>query len=159
MKTLSIADIVDLLRDAKSKNQRAKLLKTHDCPALRGILRMNLDTTLVMALPDGAPPYKSAEDEGFEGTSLKATYKQWYLFVQELSPQVKQYKREQIFIDMLESLNPKEAEILIAAKDRKLDLGVTKKLVNEVFPNLIRSEVKANGKKESTSKNADTSHS
>lgn len=159
MKSLSIAEIVDLLKKAKSKNERAELLKAHDSPTLRGLLRMNLDSSLVLALPDGVPPYKPASEEGFEGTSLKATHKQWYLFVQELSPQVKQYKREQIFIDMLESLIPQEAEILIAAKDCKLELGVTKKLVNEVFPGLIRSEVKLNGKKEPTSKNSDTSNS
>jgi hypothetical protein len=158
MKRLSVAEIVDLLKKAKTKNERAELLKTHDCPTLRGLLRMNLDTSLVLALPEGAPPYKPASDEGFDGASLRATHKLWYLFVEELSPQVKQYKREQIFIEMLESLIPQEAEILIEAKDRKLDLGVTKKLVNEVFPGLIRSEVKSNGKKESTSKNANTSH-
>lgn len=65
---------------------------------------------------------------------------------------MKQTKRESLFINLLESLDPKEAKILIDAKDKKLDLGLTKKVIDEVFPGLIRAEGITNGKKEQSAK-------
>jgi hypothetical protein len=45
-----------------------------------------------------------------------------------------------LFINMLESLHPKDAELIIAAKDKKLPKGITKKVVNLAFPRLIEDE-------------------
>jgi len=43
-----------------------------------------------------------------------------------------------MFIDMLEGIHPKDAELLILMKDKKsLAKGITKKLVEEAFPKLI----------------------
>jgi hypothetical protein len=50
-----------------------------------------------------------------------------------------QIKRESLFMQLLESVNPKDAELFIAAKDKSMKFkGITKKLVMETFPNLIR---------------------
>jgi len=39
----------------------------------------------------------------------------------------------------LESLNGEEAELVIAAKDKSLKYkGITKKLIQDTFPNLIK---------------------
>ena len=44
-----------------------------------------------------------------------------------------------MFINLLESLHAEEAEMLIKAKDKKLKItGITKKLVSDTFPNLIK---------------------
>lgn len=152
MSSLSIAEIVDRLKQARTKIERVEILKNNDCVALRGLLRMNYDSSLKLALPDGEPPYKkSTQPVGFGETTLKATAKSWYVFSKDLAPGVKQSKRESLFISLLESLDAKEAQILVSAKDQKLDLGLTKKVIDEVFPGLIRSEsVKHGSKKEST---------
>jgi hypothetical protein len=155
MSSLSVAEVVQLLKSAKTKNDRTEILKSHDSPALRGILRMNYDTSLVLALPDGKPPYKPlAVPQGFGQTTLKVSAKGWYVFSKENAPNLRQSKRESMFISLLEALDPVEAEILLAAKDRKLDLGLTKKAIDEVFPGLIKSEGKTNGKKEQSAKAA-----
>lgn len=154
MSSLSIAEIVGKLKSAKTKTERIDILKNNDCAALRGIIRMNFDESLVLALPAGRPPFKQATvPDGFGKTSLKASAKGWYVFIQELSPNVKQSRRESIFIQLLESLDKSEAEILVQAKDRKLDLGLTKKAINEVFPGLIKSESSKDGSKKESSKN------
>jgi hypothetical protein len=47
---------------------------------------------------------------------------------------------EQMLIRMLEVIDPKDAELVIAVKDKKLTgryRGLTKKLVQETFPTLI----------------------
>jgi Family of unknown function (DUF6433) len=155
MSSLTIAEICDKLQSAKTKTERIEILKRNDTPALRGILRMNYDHSLVLALPEGTPPYKkSVRPVGFGDSTLKTSCRGWYVFVKEAAPEMKQSKRESLFISLLESLDPKEAEILLGAKDRKLDLGLTKKVIDEVFPGLIRSEGKSNGKKEQSTKTA-----
>jgi Family of unknown function (DUF6433) len=149
--SLTIAEIVGKLKRAKTKNERVQILKDNDCAALRGIIRMNFDESLALSLPKGRPPFKSTTvPDGFAKTTLKASAKGWYVFVKELSPNVKQSNREAMFIQLLESLDKSEAEILLSAKDGELDLGLTKKAINEVFPGLIKSEgSKDGGKKES----------
>ena len=158
MSGLSLGEVVEKLKEAKTKNERVKLLKENDCAALRGIIRMNFDSSLVLSLPKGRPPYRKLDvPNGFGETTLKASASGWYVFVKELSPNLRQSKRESIFIQLLESLDQREAEILLSAKDRELDLGITKKVVSEVFPDLIKFESNKNGiKKESTKNTSDT---
>ena len=45
-------------------------------------------------------------------------------------------KRETLFIGLLESIDPEDAKVLLAAKDKKLK-GITAAIVNEAFPGLI----------------------
>ena len=155
--SLAISEVCDRLKAAKTKTERIQILKNNDNPALRGLLRMNYDASLVLALPEGEPPYqKSTKPAGFGNTTLKASVRGWYVFVKELSPNVRQSKRESLFINLIESLDSKEAQILLDAKDRKLDLGLTKKVIDEVFPGLIKSEGKSNGKKDTSTKSSTT---
>ena len=51
-------------------------------------------------------------------------------------------KRESMFIEVLESLHKNEAELVLAMKDKKLTgryKGVTLKLVQDTFPDLIKT--------------------
>jgi hypothetical protein len=153
MSSLSIAEIVGKLKSAKTKTERIEILKNNDCAALRGIIRMNFDESLVLALPNGRPPFKQAiVPDGFGKTTLKSSAKGWYVFIESLSPNIKQSKRELMFIQLLESLDKSESEILVQAKERNLDLGLTKKAINEVFPGLIKSEGSKDGSKKESSK-------
>ena len=49
-------------------------------------------------------------------------------------------KREQIFIGVLEAVHPKDAELMLGMINKKSIKGVTKKVVEEAFPNLIVSK-------------------
>lgn len=158
MSSLTVAEIVVKLKGAKTKTERVQILKDNDCAALRGIIRMNFDESLTLSLPKGRPPFKVAEvPDGFAKTTLKSSAKGWYVFVKDLSPGIKQSKRETMFIQLLESLDKSEAEILLSAKDRSLDLGITKKVINEVFPGLIKSEGTKDGSKKESAKADSTS--
>jgi hypothetical protein len=49
-------------------------------------------------------------------------------------------KREMMFIRMLESIHPEDAKIVVAMLTRKLPTkGLTKALVKEAFPKLLRN--------------------
>lgn len=76
-------------------------------------------------LPEGTPPYK--EDPapiGMSPARFINEVKKFYLFCRaDLTP----IKRETIFIQLLESIHPDEAKVLIAIKDQNL---------TELYPNL-----------------------
>jgi len=89
-------------------------------------------------LPEGTPPYKPlVEGSDVEG-QFYAELRRLYLFVQGDQPaqrNLKQTRREQLFIGLLESIDPKDAKLLIGMKDGKLPFkGITKKLTMEAFP-------------------------
>ena len=127
---------------AKINTKVAKIeyLKKADCPALKDILRINFDDTIVSLLPKGAPPYKKDNmPDGVNYTSLNRQMQKFAYFFKGKFTEMNQIKREKIFAEVLEGINPNDAEVLIAAKDKNLKYkGITKKLVMDAFPNLIR---------------------
>lgn len=51
------------------------------------------------------------------------------------------FKKEKILIGILESIHTKDADIIIAAKDKKLNKlysKITKNLVEKTFPSLVK---------------------
>jgi hypothetical protein len=140
-----IGEIIAMLKSAKTKNERAKILKDNDSLPLQTILRLNFDSKINFDLPKGFPPgYKaSAKPDGFSNVTLKVAIKGFYMFVKTSSPTLRQPKRETLFLQLLEQLDNQEAKVLVNAKDKKLDAGLTRKLVDEVFPGLLSTEVKS----------------
>jgi hypothetical protein len=122
------------------REERIKFLQKNKSPGLTDILRINYDDSIVSVLPLGAPSYKQDDaPKGYEYTILNKAYTQFkYFFKGPVSNGMKPLKREGLFLNLLESLNPEEAELLIAAKDKKMKAkGITKRLVNDTFPGLL----------------------
>ena len=126
---------------AKAKNKKEKkevLLKHGNNGALREILKYTYDPNIKFLLPPGNPPYKSVVDETENPTYLYGLVRKLYLFIEGGNPNLKSQRREYLFIELLESVHPKEAEILLQMKDKKLKCnGLTYNLVKETFPKLI----------------------
>ena len=122
------------------REERIKFLRLNKSPGLTDILRIQYDESIVSVLPLGAPSYKQDDaPKGYEYTILNKAYTQFkYFFKGPVSSGMKPLKREGLFLNLLESLNPEEAELLIAAKDKKMkSKGITKRLVNDTFPGLL----------------------
>jgi|TARA_B100001059_G_C17758159_1_gene541171 hypothetical protein len=122
------------------REERIKFLRLNKSPGLTDILRIQYDDSIVSVLPLGAPSYKQDDaPKGYEYTILNKAYTQFkYFFKGPVSSGMKPLKREGLFLNLLESLNPEEAELLIAAKDKKMkSKGITKRLVNDTFPGLL----------------------
>jgi hypothetical protein len=126
---------------AKAKNKKEKkevLLKHGNNGALREILKYTYDPNIKFLLPPGNPPYKSVVDETENPTYLYGLVRKLYLFIEGGNPNLKSQRREYLFIELLESVHPKEAELLLQMKDKKLKCnGLTYNLVKETFPKLI----------------------
>lgn len=138
---LSISEILDRVSKAKTKTEKLEVFRQHDNPVLRSVLKHALDKSIVFDLPEGAPPYKPSEHVESQGM-LYSEARKFYLFVKDGHPGLTNLKRESLFITMLESVDPKDAELLIGMKDKKLPYkGITSTLVEEAFPGLINEQV------------------
>lgn len=70
-------------------------------------------------LPEGDPPFKpDAAPLGMTPSNFIQEIRRWYIFTREkVLPKV---RKEQLFIQLLESVHPSEAKVLLAIKDQKL---------------------------------------
>jgi len=60
------------------------------------------------------------------------------MFIEGANPNMKQVKREQLFIDILQAVDPEDADLLVAMKDKTSPYkGLTKDVVYAAFPELF----------------------
>jgi len=133
---LLMHEVLQKVSNAKTKKEKIVLLKQLNSNALRMILIINFDESVVSLLPPGNVPYTPNEaPEGTEHTQLEKESRLLHHFFKGGS-NVKQNKRETMFIQMLEGLSSGEAETLILAKDKKIGKRwkITKACVSEAFP-------------------------
>ena len=136
---LLINEVLQKVSNAKTKPQKIKLLQQYNTNALRSVLIANFDESIVSLLPPGEVPYTPNDaPEGTEHTVLEKEYRKLYLFFKGGSSTLKQSKREELFIQMLEGLTAGEAEVLCLVKDKKLGKRwkITKACVEEAFPTI-----------------------
>jgi hypothetical protein len=139
---MTIHEILQKASDAKTGAERIKILQDHNCLALRDILKGAIDENVVWILPPGAPEYESGESmEGFDPSSLHQKTRNLAYFVKGgPNKGVKPQRLEKMFLEILESIPKVDAEVLIAAKDKKLHKkfkGMTRATVEAAFPKLL----------------------
>ena len=137
--TLTFHEILVKVNNAKDKPKKLEVLKHYDTAELRMVLKSGFDPNITWELPEGKPPYR--EDDAPAGMQLqsidKAIRQLGYLVPNSGYDNV---KKETMFIQMLESIHQKDAAIVVAAKDGKLqDLysKVTINLAQDSFPKLF----------------------
>ena len=135
---LGIAEILEGCSKLPKIEDKVNYLRQHDCLPLRVVLQYALDYRVEWLLPIGTPPYKPTEHLDQEG-NLYRNIRKVNLFVKGGDhPDLHPIKRETLFIQFLEGLAPKDAELICAVKDKKIPYkGYTIKLVNTAFPGLI----------------------
>ena len=135
---LLMHEVLQKVSNAKTKKEKIKLLQEYNTNALRMLLIINFDDSVVSLLPPGNVPYTPNEaPEGTEHTILEKEARLLHHFFKGGS-NVSQVKREQMFVQMLEGLNKGEAEALVLAKDKKIGKRwkITKAAVTEAFPSI-----------------------
>ena len=135
---VSLPKILREVAKAKNKDEKKATLIRYDNGALREILKHAFHPDIKFLLPTGNPPYKSVVDDSDNPTYLYGLIRKLYLFVEGGDPNLNSSRREYLFIEMLESIHPQEAELLLQVKDKKLKCrGLTYNLVKETFPELL----------------------
>lgn len=133
-----ISEILQRVSSAKTKEEKIKILKNYDSPALRTVLIWNFDSKVESALPPGEVPYTPNDAPiGTEHSRLIHEWKKFNHFVKGVSD-LPGLKRETMFIQLLESLHNSEAEVLCLLKDKQLHkkYRLTKAVVQEAFPEI-----------------------
>ena len=136
---LLMNEVLQKVSNAKTKKEKISLLRELNTQALRSVLIINFDDSIISMLPDGAVPYTPNEaPEGTEHTVLEKEQRILYHFFKGGS-KISQAKREQMFVGLLEGLTAGEAEVLCLAKDKKLGKRwkITKATVTEAFPQSV----------------------
>ena len=103
------------------------------------ILQWIFDDNIQSRLPEGKTPYKpnDAPAPDLSESSLRFEFRKFKYFVTDELQQ--DLKREQMWIEMLESIPPQEAEMIDLVKDKKNPFKrITKELFYETFPQLKR---------------------
>ena len=131
-----VFEVIDKVAETKAKKDKVALLKQHDSTALRSLLRATYDDSLQFNLPKGNPPYTESSENSFP-SNLHIQVKRLPKFIGTVKEGIDRINVESQFISMLESVHPREAELLCLMKDKKSIPGVTKAVVKEAFPNLI----------------------
>jgi len=139
MKT-SVPQVFEEVEKVKSKEEKIKVLKNYDSIPLRGILELNYHPAAKMDLPPGEPPFKKDINvpDGYSDSNLYVEFRRFYIWTRPSN--LNKIRKESLFIQMLEGLHWKEAEVVCLAKDRKLTQKyktLKEDIVREAFPNLL----------------------
>lgn len=137
---LLLSEILRKVSNAKTKAEKIALLKKHNSTALRQILIINFDDSVVSMLPEGDVPYTPNDAPvGTDHTRLEHEFKGLYRFFKGGADKLPNMKRESMFVQLLEGLSAEEAELMVLVKDGKMNTKykrITKAVITEAFPSI-----------------------
>lgn len=130
------------VQNAKTRKKKVETLQRYeDEMHIRDVLQGTFDERIEWNLPAGTPPYTPASDDAPPVQSLMKLHLRFKYFVKGLaaSEELPAIKRERMFIDILETVHPKDAAILVSMVNKQKPEfdGLTEKLVKEALPDLI----------------------
>ena len=160
-----VFEILELASKQRSNAKKIEVLKTYEHDSLKSVLIWNFDETVISLLPEGDVPYGDVKDQnvysgtlsenlskeasggesatvqdlqGRGRTSLRKEYQNLYHYVKGGNNTLSTIRREMMFINLLQGLHPKESEVLILTKDKKLTdkYKLTFENVKESFPDI-----------------------
>lgn len=139
---LAISEVLTGAGKLKTKKEKIEFLRQHDAVPVRSLLRLIYDTNVEFLLPDTPPPWKKNKLTDAH-TMLYREARRLRIFVKGGGyDNIKQVKRESLFISLLEDVMNEDAELLanhmISHKPVK---GLTRKTVEEAFPDLFTTPI------------------
>lgn len=133
--TPSLSSIVKKIEEANTLDEQVSLLQKNSSPALKAILGFGLNPNVKWLVPQGTPPYKASQELDNEGRFYNETKKLIHFIAREGQTLTKS-KREQLFINIMETVHPDDAKLLVRIKDRQLTIRL--EAVKKAFPTLTK---------------------
>lgn len=137
----SISDIISKCGKMRTADDKVKWLKENDSLPLKMILQSTYDKDRVeWLLPNSPPPWEKNEFEDQAKSLLYKETRRLKIFIKGGGyDDMKQPKREQLFIQLLEDIDNNDAEMLANhCLCQKPFQGISKKTINNAFPGLIK---------------------
>ena len=136
---LLLSEILRKVSNAKTKKEKVTLLRKYNSTALRQMLIINFDESIISMMPEGDVPY-TPNDAPLETdhSRLEQEYRGLYRFFKG-GAKLPSIKRESMFVQLLEGLSAEEAELLVLAKDGRVNekyKRITKAVISEAFPQI-----------------------
>ena len=161
-----VFEVLDLATQQKSSAKTVEALKYYEHDCIKMIMVWNFDSSVISLLPTGEVPYgetqeqtvymgslsenlareasggESATGQDLDGrgkTSLRREYQNLYHYVKGGNDSLATTRREMMFINLLQGLHPREAEVLVLTKDKKLGdkYNITLDQVKEAYPDIV----------------------
>jgi hypothetical protein len=160
-----VFEILEAASKQRTAARKVEVLKKYEHDSVKAMAIWNFDETVISLLPAGPVPYgetnaqttfagtlsdnlvreadggESATGQDLDGrnkTSIRHEYLNFYNFIQGGNNTLTTSRREMMFINMLQGLHPKEAELLVLVKDKKLTdkYKITKDHVSKAYPDI-----------------------
>lgn len=160
-----VFEILELASSQKTAAKKVEVLKKYEHDSLKSIFIWNFDSTVLSLIPEGEVPYGNADEQSvYAGTlsenlsreasggesatgqdlnargktSLRREYQNLYHYVKGGNDSLSKIRREMMFINLLQGLHPKEAEVIILTKDKKLTdkYKITLDNIKEAYPDI-----------------------
>ena len=135
--TLLVYEVIDKATKARKKEQKVEILQQNESWALKDVLRGTYDTTVRWNLPAGEPPYKPNDGYNAPSNLLKRNTDFRYFIQGGDGDKLPAYKRENIFIGLIEAIHPQDAKLVISMINKEKLGGVTRNVVEEAYPGLL----------------------
>lgn len=144
--TKSLHEIFTEVDKVTSVAKKAQILRENESDGLKVVLRGAFDTGIEWLVPDTKPPYEPNDAPDYDLADMQLVREamkigRFATFNGKSTTQGKNLpktRREELFIQLLEGLHITEADILMSMVGKKLNYkGLTAKLSNRAFPNLI----------------------
>lgn len=138
----AIYEIFDEFELAKNKAERMKVIEKNLSHVLTQVLELTFHPNykwMIKELPDN---YKVPTDmlPGITHDSLNSQLRRLYMFLEghPTAQALTDKRRNELLIQMLESIEPREAEVILGIfqKDQHVK-GLTYNFVKEAFPNML----------------------
>jgi hypothetical protein len=160
-----VFEVLELASKQRTNAKKVEVLKTYEHDSLKAVFIWNFDETVVSLLPVGEVPYANADEQsvysgtlsqnlsreavggesatgqdldGRGKTSLRREYQNLYHYLKGGNNTLSTIRREMMFINLLQGLHPKDAEVLILTKDKKLTdkYKISFDNVKEAYPDI-----------------------
>ena len=151
-KTL-ISEVLQRVSNAKTKAKKVEILQEYKTEALKKVLLCNFSKAIKFVFPEGETPYRPLDrPKGVHHQMLITEHRLLTKFITKTvggvtyfgcsntpKPNMQQLKKENLWIQILESLHAEEASVLDLVKDKKLTTRykITKQNVIDAFPELL----------------------
>ena len=138
MAEFNILETLELVGKAKTREEKRQVLIDRDNFATKALLQLNYHPDVKWYLPSGTPPYTPGQIADSTPNSLHFEVKKLDYFVDPSPHDLPLLRREGMFVALLERLDPNDAKLILAVKDRKLSYkGLSYKLVRNTWPDLL----------------------
>lgn len=133
MPTLSLSEIVNKTAELPTREEKINFLMKNNSQSLRTLMSVMFDKeNFKWNIPsDSVPPYTPSPHVESQGMLYRQTRKLRYFIKGYDGDRLNQYRREFLFIEMLESIDKDDAKLMEKVLLQQPPAGLTADVVNE----------------------------